>query len=132
MPDKAYIATYIVSKTLLFFCGPINYMIWHGIDNKLNEIKHSAQLVTLSAQRLAYGSMSLSSLELDLDPIFLSREMLFRTVRSAKLSTDITILMPGTDYFGETALKQDIAKPYFFRGPINDRISHGIDSYVSA
>ena len=28
--------------------------------------------------------------------------------RSAKLNTDVTILMPGTDYFGETALKQDI------------------------
>ena len=29
-------------------------------------------------------------------------------VRSAKLNTDVRILMPGTDYFGETALKQDI------------------------
>ena len=87
----------------------MNNRISHGIDNKLNEIKHSAQLVTLSAQRLAYGSMPLKLAETtDLDPIFLSREMLFRTVRSAKLSTDITILMPGTDYFGETALEQDI------------------------
>ena len=40
MPDKAYIATYIVSKHY-FFRGPINYRISHGIDNKLNEIKHS-------------------------------------------------------------------------------------------
>ena len=32
----------------------------------------------------------------------------FSKVRSAKLNTDVTILMPGTDYFGETALKQDI------------------------
>ena len=31
--------------------------------------------------------------------------------RSAKLNTNVTILMPGTDYFGETALKQDITYP---------------------
>ena len=29
----------------------------------------------------------------------------FCKVRSAKLNTDVTILMPGKDYFGETALK---------------------------
>ena len=29
-------------------------------------------------------------------------------VRSPKLNTDVTILMPSTDYFGETTLKQDI------------------------
>ena len=32
----------------------------------------------------------------------------FSKVRSAKLNTDVTISMPSTDYFGETALKQDI------------------------
>ena len=32
----------------------------------------------------------------------------FSKVRSANLNTDVTILIPGTDYFGETALKQDI------------------------
>ena len=32
----------------------------------------------------------------------------FSKVRSAKPNTDVTILMPGTDYFGETALEQDI------------------------
>ena len=32
----------------------------------------------------------------------------FSEVRSAKLNTDVTILMPSTDYFGETALEQDI------------------------
>ena len=36
-----------------------------------------------------------------------SRNAFFKE-RSAKLNTDVTILMPGTDYFGETALKQDI------------------------
>ena len=32
----------------------------------------------------------------------------FSNIRLAKLNTDETILMPSTDYFGETALKQDI------------------------
>ena len=58
-------------------------------------MKHSTQLVTLSAQRLAYGSM----------PLELAETRSFCKVRSAKLNTDVTILMPGTDYFGETALK---------------------------
>ena len=31
----------------------------------------------------------------------------FSKVRSAKLNTDVKISKPGTDYFGETALKQD-------------------------
>ena len=101
------IATYMVSKTLLFG-GPINYRISHGIDNKLNEIKHSAQLVTLSAQRLAYGSMPLELAETRPRSNFLESRNAFSKVRSAKLNTDVKILMPGTDYFGETALKQDI------------------------
>ena len=32
----------------------------------------------------------------------------FSKVRSAKLNTDVKILVPDTDYFGKTALKQDI------------------------
>ena len=32
----------------------------------------------------------------------------FSKVRSPKLDTDITVLMPSTDYIGESALKQDI------------------------
>ena len=36
-------------------------------------------------------------------PIFLSREMLFQ--ESAKLNTDETIWMAGTEYFGETAVQ---------------------------
>ena len=40
-----------------------------------------------------------SSLKLDLDPIFLSREIIFP--RHDQLS----LTPPGTDYFGETALK---------------------------
>lgn len=31
--------------------------------------------------------------------------MFFSKARSAKLNTDVTILMPGTDYFGETLNK---------------------------
>ena len=78
MPDKAYIATYIVSNTLLFSRSDklySSYRISHGIDNKLNEIKHSAQLVTLSAQ--ATGLWLNAIRARCLDPIFLSREMLF-------------------------------------------------------
>ena len=39
----------------------------------------------------------------------------FSKVRSAKLNTDVKILMPGTDYSGETVLKQDtiyLSTPY--------------------
>ena len=36
----------------------------------------------------------------------------FSKVRSAELNTDGTILMPGTDYFGETAVKQVINITY--------------------
>ena len=57
-------------------------------------MKHSsAEIVTLSAQRLAYGSIPLE------------------LAGTRPRSTDVTILMPGTDYFGETALKQDIRYP---------------------
>ena len=106
MPDKAHIATYIVSKTLIFLRCDKNYRISHGIDNKLNEIKHSAQLVTLSAQRLAYGSrMPLELAETRPRFNFPESRNAFSKVRSAKLNTDVKISMPGTDYFGETALK---------------------------
>ena len=77
------------------------------IDNKLNEIKHSAQLV-LSAQSLAYSSMPLELAETKPRSNFPESRNAFSKVRSAKLNTDVKILMPGTDYFGETALKQDI------------------------
>ena len=105
MPDKAYIATYIVSKTLIF-SRPDKQQT--GTDNKLNEIKHSAQLVILSAQRLAYGSMPLELAETRPRSNFPESRNAFSKVRSAKLNIDVKILMPGTDYFGETALKQDI------------------------
>ena len=68
-------------------------------------MKHSAQLVTLSAQRLAYGSMPLEPAETRPRYNFPESRNAFSNVRSAKLNTDVTILMPGTDYFGETALK---------------------------
>ena len=58
----------------------------------------STQIITL--QKPAYGSMPF----LDLDQIFLSRELLFQG-RSTKLNTDETILMAGTEYFGETAVQ---------------------------
>ena len=69
-------------------------------------MKHSTQLVTLSAQRLAYGSMPLELAESRPRSNFPESRNSFSKVRSAKLNTDVTILMPGTDYFGENALKK--------------------------
>ena len=107
MPDKAYIATYIVSKTLLSSrSDKLQDFAWNR--QQLNEIKHSAQLVTLSAQRLAHGSMPLELAETRPRSNFPESRNAFSKVRSAKRNTDVKILMPGTDYFGETALKQDI------------------------
>ena len=65
-------------------------------------MKHSTQLVTLSAKRLAYGSMSLELAETRPRSNFPESRNSFSKVRSAKLNTDV---MPGTDYFGENALK---------------------------
>ena len=86
----------------------MNYRISHGIDNKLNEIKHSGQLVTLSAQRLAYGSMPLELAETRPRSNFPESRNAFSKVRLAELNTDVKISMPGTDYFG--AAKQHLNK----------------------
>ena len=58
----------------------------------------------MSAQRLAYGSMPLELAETRPRSNFPDA---FSKVRSAKLNTDVKLSMPGTHYFGETALKQD-------------------------
>ena len=71
-------------------------------------MKHSAQIATLSAQRLAYGSTPLEPAETRPKLNFPESSVAFLNVRSAKLNTDETILMPSTDHFGETTLKQDI------------------------
>ena len=72
-------------------------------------MKYSAQIVILSAQRLAYGSMPLELAETRPRSNFSESRNVLSKVRSAKLNIDVTILMPGIDYFGETALlKQDI------------------------
>ena len=60
-------------------------------------MKHSEQIVTLSAQRLAYGSMPLELTETRPRSNFPESRNTFSKVRSAKLNTDETILMPGTD-----------------------------------
>ena len=59
-----------------------------------------------------YIGTKIEPLKLDLDEIFLSRELQFSKVRSVMLNTDETILMPGTGYFGETAVKQAIYIKY--------------------
>ena len=107
MPDKACIATYIVSKTLLFSrSDKLQDFAWNR--QQLNEIKHSAQLVNLPAPRLAYGSMPLELAETRPRSNFPESRNALPKVRSANINTDVKILMPGTDYFGGTALKQDI------------------------
>ena len=75
-------ATYIVSKTLFFSRGPLNNRISHGIDNKLND----TQLVTLSAQALAYGSMPLELAETRPRSNFPESRNSFSKARSAKLT----------------------------------------------
>ena len=62
-------------------------------------MKHSAQIVTLSAP---YGSMPLEPATTRPRSNFPKSRNAFSKVLSAKLNTDVTILMPGTDYFGET------------------------------
>ena len=71
-------------------------------------MKHCAQIVTLSAQRLAYGSTPLEPAETRPKSNFPESRVAFSNVRSAKLNADDTILMPSTDHFGEALLKQDI------------------------
>ena len=71
-------------------------------------MKQSAQIVTLSAQRQDYGSRPLEPTVARPRSNFPAARNAFSKVRSAELNTDVTILMPGTDYFGETALKLDI------------------------
>ena len=78
-------------------------------------MKHSAQLVTLSAQRLAYGSMPLELAETRPRSNFPESRNAFSKVRSAKLYTDVTILMPGTEYFGETALNPRSGVFFFWK-----------------
>ena len=66
------------------------------------------RIVTLPTQRLAYRSKPLEPAETRPRSNFPESTNAFSKVRSAKLNTDVTISMPSTDYFGETALKQDI------------------------
>ena len=59
-------------------------------------MKHSALLVTLSAQRLANGSMkNLELAETRPRSSFPESRNSFSKVLSAKLNTDVTILMPA-------------------------------------
>ena len=57
-------------------------------------MKHSAQIATLSAQRLAYGSMPSELAETRLRSNFPESRNALSKERSAKLNTDVTILMP--------------------------------------
>ena len=93
-------------------------------------MKHSAQIVTVFAQRLAYGSMPLELAETRPRSKFPKSRTALSKERPAKLNTDLTILMPGTDYFGETALKQDIT--YLSTPGGNHTITHTFAALVQA
>ena len=56
-------------------------------------MKYNAQIVTLSAQRLDYGSMPLEPAETRSRSNFPESRVTFSKVRSAKLDTDETILI---------------------------------------
>ena len=58
-------------------------------------MKHSARIVTLPAQRLAYCSMPLEPTETRPRSNFPESTNSFSKVRSATLNTDVTILMPA-------------------------------------
>ena len=73
-------------------------------------------------KRLVYGSMPLELAETRPRSNFPESRSAFPKVRSAKLNTNVSILMPGADYFGETALKQDIIYLSTPRG--NHTITH--------
>ena len=69
-------------------------------------MKHGAQIITLlSAKKGPMVQCHQRPLKLDLDPIFLSRELLSQGTKSATLNTDATILMAGTAYFGQIAVQ---------------------------
>ena len=68
------------------------------MEQTTNWMKHSAQIVTLSAERLAYGSMPLEPAE---------------TRPRSNFPAESRVAFPrydqlGTNYFGETAVKQVI------------------------
>ena len=69
-------------------------------------MKHSAQIVTLSVQRLAYGSMPLELAGTRPRSNLPEWRNALSKVRSAKLNTDVTIVMPGTDYLAKPHLKK--------------------------
>ena len=91
-------------------------------------MKHSAQLVTLSAQRLAYGSMPLELAETRPRSNFPESRNAFSKVRSAKLNTDVTILMPGTDYFGENRLALKLTRHHTPVNTSDHLVDEGLES----
>ena len=56
-------------------------------------------------QSPAYGAMPLEPAETRPRSNFSESRVYFSKVQSAKLNTDETILMAGTEYFGETAVQ---------------------------
>lgn len=96
-------------------------------------MKHSAQIVTLSAQRLAYGSMPLEPAKTRARSNFPEPRNLYFKVRFAELNTDVTILMPAQTLLAKPHLKYTSEK---FKGQKLDLMSqksiypyHFMDSF---
>ena len=67
-------------------------------------MKHSTQIITFLSGKTGLWLNAISPLKLDLDPIFLIRELLFQgTISKAKHRR--STFMTGTEYFGENAVQ---------------------------
>ena len=67
-------------------------------------MRHSTQIITFLSGKTALWFNAISPLKLDLDPIFLSRELLFEGTTS-KAEHRRNVFMTGAEYFGETAVQ---------------------------
>ena len=67
-------------------------------------MRHSTQIITFLSGKTGLWFNAISPPKLDLDPIFLSRELHFEgTISKAKHRRNA--FMTGTEYFGETAVQ---------------------------
>ena len=86
-----------------FFRGPINNRIPHGIDNKLNETQCANYHLLICENRPIVQCHQPA--ETRPRSNFSESRVAFPRYNQAKLNTDETILMAGTEYFGETEVQ---------------------------
>ena len=68
-------------------------------------MKHSTQIITFLSGKTGLWLNAISPLKLDLDPIFLIRELLFFEGAISKAKHRRNAFMTGTEYFGEGAVQ---------------------------